>query len=177
MKSFDFNEVTSSRTVLENTVKMLKTVRMSSTVLSSHSLILIMNALILLICDTYLFMDYALSSANQFESILCAQNIFGALSAILTLWILNGQSEEIKQIMSNLKDTLGGLVVSDGIVQMDGRFHSEAYVRGHLINKLAEFQGFDANGYATLGKPLLTSVFANFITYLIILIQFKISID
>jgi hypothetical protein len=177
MKSFAFNETTSSRTVLENTVKMLKTVRMSSMVLSSHSLILILNALIMLICDTYLFMDYALSSANQFESILCAQNISGALSAILTLWILNGQSEEIKQIISNLKDTLGDLVVSNGIIQMDGRFHSEAYARGHLINKLAEFQGFDAYGYATLGKPLLTSVFANFITYLIILIQFKISID
>ena len=177
MKSFDFNEMTSSRTVLENTVKMLKTVRMSSTVLSSLSLILTLNALILLICDTYLFMDYALSSANQFESILCTQNISGALSAILTLWILNGQSEEIKQIISKLKDTLGDLVVSDGTIQMDGRFHSESYARGHLINKLAEFQGFDAYGYATLGKPLLTSVFSNFITYLIILIQFKISID
>ena len=177
MKSFDFNTTTPSRLVLENTVKILKTVRMSSMLLSSQSLILILNALIMLICDSYLFMDYALSSANQFESLLIAQYIFGALSAILALWILNGQSEEIKQIISNLKDTLGDLVVSNGIIQMDGRFHLEAYARGHLINKLGEFQGFDAYGYATLGKPLLTSVFANFITYLIILIQFKISID
>ena len=177
MKSFDFNEMTSSRIILENTIKVLKTVRMTSNVLSSNSLFLVLNALIMLICQSYLFMDFALDPIDQFGSFQCAQHFLGALAASVALWILNGQSEEIKQIVSNLKDTLGALVVSDGVVQMDGRFHSEAYVRGHLINKLAEFQGFDANGYATLGKPLLTSVFANFITYLIILIQFKISID
>ena len=177
MKSFDFNETTCSRIVLENTVKILKTVRMSSNVLSSQSLILVLNMLIMLICQSYLFMDYALSTANQFTRFQCVQNIFGALSAALALWILNAQSEEIKESLSNLKDTLGDLEVSNGIIEINGRVNSEAYARGHLINKLAEFQGFDAFGYATLGKPLLTSVFANFITYLIILIQFKISID
>ena len=68
--------------------------------------------------------------------------------------------------MSNLKDILGDLVVSNhGTIEINGKFHSKAYTRGHLINKLAEFQGFDAYGHATLGKPLLISVFANFITY------------
>ena len=177
MHRSDFNGMTCSQTVLENAIKIWKTVRMSSDVLSSNSLILVLNALIMLICESYLCMDYALSSANQSTALLCASNIFGALAAVLALWILNGQSEEIKQIVSNLKDTLGDIVVSNAIIQMDGRFHSEVYARGHLINKLAEFQGLDAYGYATLGKPLLTSVFANFITYLIILIQFKISID
>ena len=177
MNKSDFDGMTCSQTVLENAIKIWKTVRMSSDVLSSNSLILVLNALIMLICESYLCMDYALSSANQSTALLCASNIFGALAAVLALWILNGQSEEIKQIVSNLKDTLGDIVVSNGKIQMDGRFHSEVYARGHLINKLAEFQGLDAYGYATLGKPLLTSVFANFITYLIILIQFKISID
>ena len=177
MNRSDFDGMTCSQTVLENAIKIWKTVKMSSDVLSSNSLILVLNALIMLICESYLCMDYALSSANQSTALLCASNIFGALAAVLALWILNGQSEEIKQIVSNLKDTLGDLVVSNGIIQMDGSFHSEVYARGHLINKLAEFQGLDAYGYATLGKPLLTSVFANFITYLIILIQFKISIN
>jgi hypothetical protein len=177
IKSFDFNEMTCSRIVLQNTVKILKTVRMSSNVLSSQSLILVLNMLIMLICQSYLCMDYALSTAYQNTAFQCAQNIFGALSAALALWILNAQSEEIKQSLSTLKDTLRGLEVSNGIIEIDGRVHSEAYARGVLINKLAEFQGFNAYGYATLGKPLLTSVFANFITYLIILIQFKISID
>ena len=112
----------------------------------------------------------------MFELFQCAQNIFGALAAAVALWILNGQSEEIKLGMLNLKDTLGGLIVSNGVIEIDGRFQSEAYARGYLINKVAEFQGLDANGYVTLGKPLLTSIFASFITYLIILVQFEISI-
>ena len=174
MKSVDFNEMT-GRIVLENARKMLKTVTMSSDVISSQSLILVLNMLIILICQSYLFMDYALDPTNLFESFQCAHNIFGALASSVALWILNAQSEEIKQSVSKLKNTLGDLEISDGIIQIDGRFHSEAYARGHLINKLAEFQGLDANGYVTLGKPLLTSIFATYITYLIILIQFKMS--
>ena len=175
-KSFVFDQMT-CKMVLENSIKILKTVTMSSNVLSSQSLILVLNILIMLICDFYLFMDYALSPApGQFELFQCIQNIFGALAAGVALWILNGQSEEIKQDMLQLKDTLGGLVVSNGVIEIDGRFQSEAYARGYLTDKLAGFQGLDANGYVTLGKPLLTSIFASFITYLIILVQFKISI-
>ena len=174
MKSVDFNEMT-GRIVLENASKILKTVTMSSDAISSQSLILVLIMLIILICQSYLFMDHALDPANQFKAFQCAHNIFGALASSVGLWILNSQSEEIKQSVSKLKNTLRDLEISDGIIQIDGRFHSEAYARGNITNKLAEFQGFDANGYATLGKPLLTSVFATFITYLIILIQFKIS--
>ena len=177
MKTFNYDQMT-CKMVLENAIKILKTVTMSSNVLSSQSLILVLNVLIILICDFYLFMDSALRfSGNTFEVFQCAQFIFGALAAAVALWILNGQSEEIKHGMLNLKETLGGLVVSNGVIEIDGRFQSEAYSRGYLINKLSEFQGLDANGYVTLGKPLLTSIFASFITYLIILVQFEISIN
>ena len=67
--------------------------------------------------------------------------------------------------------------VTDDFVEINGNFHLESYARENLIETLSEFQGFDACGFATLGKPLLSSIFANFITYLIILIQFKISVD
>ena len=174
MKSLEFDEMT-GRIVLENASKILKTITMSSDAISSQSLILVLIQLIILICQSYLFIDHALDPANKFEAFQCAQNIFGALASFVALWILNSQSEEIKQIVTKLKNTLGDLEISDGIIQIDGRFHSEAYAREHLTNKMAEFQGFDANGYATLGKPLLTSVFATYITYLIILIQFKMS--
>ena len=107
MKTFKYEQMT-CKMVLENAIKILKTVTMSSNVLSSQSLILVLNILILLICDFYLFIDYALSfSTNTFELLQCAQNIFGALAAAVALWILNGQSEEIKHGMLNLKETLG----------------------------------------------------------------------
>ena len=102
--------------------------------------------------------------------------IFGTFFSILSLWILNGQSEDIKQKMRKRKQGISDLVISDNIVEINGKFHPESYARTHLINIMTEFQGFDVYGFATLGKPFLSSIFATFMTYLIILIQFKISV-
>ena len=41
--------------------------------------------------------------------------------------------------------------------------------------KFQSFKGYDAAGFFKLGKPLLVGIFANFITYLIVLIQFNSS--
>ena len=82
-----------------------------------------------------------------------------------------------------LKDELNGLikVIHDRIFQE----HSKAIVSGNvvpikeakqiLLNNLSQFQGFHGMGYFNLGKPLLTGMLANFATYLIILIQFKVT--
>ena len=99
MKSVDFNEMT-TKAVLENANKMLKTVTMSSDAVSSQSLILVLTMLIILTCQSYLFMDHALDPANKFEAFQCAHNILGALASFVALWILNAQSEEIKQSVS-----------------------------------------------------------------------------
>ena len=42
-----------------------------------------------------------------------------------------------------------------------------------LMAKTKDFEGFDANGYFKTGKPLLSSFSANFVTFMIILIQFR----
>ena len=39
-------------------------------------------------------------------------------------------------------------------------------------NVLARFQGFNANGYFDVNHSLLTAMTANFVTYLVIMIQF-----
>ena len=44
-----------------------------------------------------------------------------------------------------------------------------------LIEKINSFRGFDACGYFTLGRNHLTSIVANFLTYIILLIQFKMA--
>ena len=43
-----------------------------------------------------------------------------------------------------------------------------------LMKRLQAFQGFSANDYFYLNKPLLTGILANFVTYFIILVQFKL---
>ena len=46
-------------------------------------------------------------------------------------------------------------------------------VAQNTIELLKMFKGFDAYGYFKLGRPLLTTIVANFMTYVIILVQFK----
>ena len=43
------------------------------------------------------------------------------------------------------------------------------------IRLLERFKGFDCRGYFTLGRSLLTSIVSSFVTYMIVLIQFKLS--
>ena len=43
-----------------------------------------------------------------------------------------------------------------------------------IQQRIDSFEGFDAYGFFTLGRPHLTSVVTNFITFFIVLIQFKI---
>ena len=45
----------------------------------------------------------------------------------------------------------------------------------YLMKRLQSFQGFSANDYFYLNKPLITGILANFVTYFIILVQFKLS--
>ena len=46
-----------------------------------------------------------------------------------------------------------------------------------LMDKINNFNGFSACGYFTLGKPLLTTIVANILTFMIIIVQFKLSQD
>ena len=47
--------------------------------------------------------------------------------------------------------------------------------KSYIIEELQCFQGFDAHGFFTLNRPLLTSIISNFTTFIIILVQFKMS--
>ena len=167
----------SSAEVLRFASKIIKSVRMTSSFFSDQCFTFIAMALILMISNAYLLLDYALSSKTSEYWFVQATFFFGSLCSALVLWILNKQSEDIKQDLVKLKEDIRNIRVTDDFVEINGNFHLESYARRNLIETLSEFQGFDACGFATLGKPLLSSIFANFITYLIILIQFKISVD
>ena len=61
------------------------------------------------------------------------------------------------------------------IVTVNGSSMRIKHLQERTASGLNEFQGFHGDHYFVLGKPLLTSISANFITYLIILVQFKVS--
>ena len=87
----------------------------------------------------------------------------------------------MKDSVDEIKDILLKSSISDeDTYVLDGKFlrsmQSEIKKqKKSIILGYEQFQGYHGNGYFTLDKSLLTSVVANFVTYLIILIQFKIT--
>ena len=77
-------------------------------------------------------------------------------------------------------------IVTDSIIELKHRIiqsHLEeednqsnrTKMTKRIVFELEQFHGFHGNGYFVLGKPLVTSIVATFATYLIILIEFKVS--
>ena len=62
------------------------------------------------------------------------------------------------------------------IVAWNDNYESLIIAKDEVIDNLEDFQGFDANGYFTLGKSFFSSIVSNFLTYLIILIQLKLTL-
>ena len=173
LDNFEFNGKQPGE-VLRHASKIIKITQMTSNMFSVQCFILIAMALILMVCNVYLLIDYAFCPMTSLTLLTHGPLFLGALCAALFLWILIKQSDDIKQGVWKLKQDLRELVISDSLIETNGYCHRELYTRSNLIDRMSEFKGFDACGFATLGKPLLSSIFANFITYLIILIQFKI---
>ena len=71
--------------------------------------------------------------------------------------------QEVADNLSNLKDS----IAESSLFTFEEKWQ--------LVEKMSSFTGFDAWGYYRLGKPLLTSMVANFTTFIIVLIQFKMS--
>ena len=88
---------------------------------------------------------------------------YGFFLVIFTLYYINGVSQEVADNLSNLKEC----VASSSLITFEEKWQ--------LVEKMNSFTGFDAWGYYKLGRPLLTSIVANFTTFIIVLIQFKMS--
>ena len=46
-----------------------------------------------------------------------------------------------------------------------------------VLCHLTRWENFDGYGFFVLGKPFLTGILANFITYIIVLIQFQLTLQ
>ena len=86
--------------------------------------------------------------------------LVGSLFIILTVIYINIMSQEVANNLQRLKPYIYKLKSDE---------------KDELIDKITSFQGFNACGFFTLGKPLLTSIVANFTTFIIVLIQFKMA--
>ena len=89
---------------------------------------------------------------------------------------MNLVSQQIQDKLKELKKALEHYAFDESqMVMIDGNFQNITKVLSLNIKNLEEFKGYDGYGYFYLGKSLLTGIMTNFMTYLIVLIQFKVS--
>ena len=137
-------------------------------------------SLIAMTTVTYMTFDYFLSHAD-FTSIGVILVFIGYIAFVMefafVVWIFNHDSEHLCNQFKLLKNTLNGIYIEDHefVFGEGGQLQDARFARNLMVNEFQDFSGFDGLGYFTLGKPLLTSITANILTYLIVLIQFKIS--
>lgn len=80
------------------------------------------------------------------------------------LYFLNSQSEEVKNKYLSLKEYI-----------LTNFAQAENGAKELTLFQIEKFHGYSACDYFYLGKPFLSSLTGTFITYLVILIQFKLS--
>ena len=58
---------------------------------------------------------------------------------------------------------------------LDYKFENKRGQANEICSLLEDFQGYNANGFFNVNHSLISGVTANFVTYLIILVQFRLS--
>ena len=89
----------------------------------------------------------------------------------------NIASQRVVDELEGLKQKLVDLTIDnpDTMIALEDQMYSLSYARQKVLHDLGKFQGYTGGGYFTLGKSLLSTLISNFVTYLIILIQFRLS--
>ena len=107
-----------------------------------------------------------------FEGKLSASDIsilvqfsFGTIAMILTICYINFLSQDVTNSLQELAECIS-----------ESQITNENW-KVITIQRINSFEGFDGYGFFTLGRSHLTSVVSNFITFIIVLIQFKQSGD
>jgi hypothetical protein len=99
-------------------------------------------------------------------------------TSLIILGYITIFAQEVIDGVQKLKDAIMDLdLMDDGTIAIiDGKIQPAMHARIQVLHHLNAFQGFNANGYFNVEKSLLTGVAAaNFATYLIVLIQFKMN--
>ena len=145
-----------------------------STGVFSFFLFMIMTSeLFGLIFASYRCLSYVLGryEVTMWEIQMIATSYFiYVLIYILTFWYLTSFSQSLLSKIEELKNDFGNIKFCKDMNETE--FVDE---KNSLYLQLDGFKGFNGENYFTVNNSLITGMVANFMTYLIILIQFKIT--
>ena len=126
-----------------------------------------------LIFASYRCLSYVLGryEVTMWEIQMIATSYFiYVLIYILTVWYLTSFSQSLLSKIEELKNEFGNIKFCKDMNETE--FVDE---KNSLYLQLDGFKGFNGENYFTVNNSMVTGMNANFVTYLIVLIQFKIT--
>ena len=131
---------------------------------------------------SFIFLFHVVNKWNDMTTMmlmLLVSNGFYLLMICSLLWFLNIWPERATNKTYELKRHLKNLYVSDELsikkMEFEGQLVPPSFLKSRIEQELDEFRGFDGKGYFILGKSLLKNLLAFCVTYLVILIQFRLT--
>ena len=83
-------------------------------------------------------------------------------------------NQSLIEAVTNISDINGSNVTH--IIEIEDNRKCTFYLgRDQVLSHLKSFKGYDAMGFFVMKKSMLTGIFANFVTYFIILMQFRVT--
>ena len=159
-------------------MRLQKGLQMFTETISPSIFWLFVSNLIMAVVEIYLLVAFFISQDELTLPIILLMIGYGILGGLF-LYLAERYcnfSQRIKDSIQGIKNDILDLDINeDQVCIIDGNVRKLKHVKKRIVSGLDGFQGFHGNGYFTLGKELLTSIVANFVTYLIILVQFKVS--
>ena len=163
---------------LDEAEKTLSSLEMISKAISKIIFWLFTLILVATIICTYLMVAFFLNQQDFTVSVFLTILGYGGMVSLYVRFAYGYCvfTQDIKDDIHGIKVAILDLDIHpDDLWTSNGKTLRVKHWQKRIASGLAEFQGFHGNNYFVLGKPLLTSITANFITYLIILVQFKVS--
>ena len=130
---------------------------------------------------SFIFLFHLVNKWNKMTTLMIlmlVSNGFYLLMICSLLWFMNIWPERATNKIYELKRHLKNLYISNETskkMEFEGQLVPTLFVKARIEQELDEFRGFDGKGYFILGKSFLKNLLAFCVTYLVILIQFRLT--
>ena len=175
--------VQSAKNDLKDCLTLFECVLKAKRMFSVPLFVTVCGALVNLILVIYAIISHLMCTSSgcvanrDLVSILadCFGKASKGLLLCIILYITNEASQQLYNALQDMKQAIIDLPVDDTVTVLNGKEYPGTYARYVVLEKINTFKGFTACDYYDLGRPMLSTITSNFITYVIILIQFKMS--
>ena len=167
-----------SNGILDAFKKLHDGIMLANKAMSRQIFTLMFTTLVSLILIDYRGISFFFGLADMSTSMILIMVGYLQLGIKMLLFIIfiNLLSQKLQDKLVSLRQALVQINFHENqMVEIDGNWKNAKEGQLLLSDLFKEFQGFDGHGYFHLSKSLLTSTLANFVTYLIVLIQFRMS--